>query len=203
MKKLIHVLLVTIALLFAAEANAQFGVKLGALAAKQKLSLSGISVSSDSRIGFQVGAYYDYGINETLKLRTGLQYSQKGSKNEDPDNSEEEVSVAFDYIELPVELMYNFPIGSYTMDIMAGPYLGYLLSARSDGESSTEGTNRMEYGYSIGLKFNLDQISVGINTTRGLSNMLKEMVDVPDVGIDIGDFKAKNLYTALFVNYNF
>lgn len=176
--------------------SAQFSGKIGVVSSTQIVEVLGLDVTSESKLGFQLGILYTKDLSDAFQIRPGLQFTQKGAEGEDPD-TEESVTVNFNYLEIPVDFRYKFPIGDYQVAAHLGPYFGYLLSASDGEQSSTEGFKRTELGLNLGAEFLINQFSIGLNYSRGLSNIQEESVDF------IGDITVKNAYTAIYGTYSF
>ena len=93
----------------------------------------------------------------------------------------------FNYFEVPVDLVYN----SGNFSFHAGPYLGMLLSAKSDGVDVKDDTKSTEVGLNLGLGYSFDRIGIGANYSLGLSN----------VNEDVSDGIIKNKAISFYVTY--
>lgn len=80
------------------DAPIRFGITAGVNFANMSYDVNGVSVSPDSRTGFNVGLTVDIPLIESIYIKTGLGYTVKGSKLE-VGNYEEKLSPA--YLELP------------------------------------------------------------------------------------------------------
>lgn len=162
MKKLILTLFVVAS--FSSISFAQLNLKAGINLANQTFEAGGISFEPDSKIGFLIGINYELSIAESISLRPGIQYSGKGSKIEILGTSS---SASFNYIEVPVDFVYN----TGNLSLHAGPYLGMLLSASSDGEDIKDEAKSTDFGINFGLGYNFGVAGVGLNYGLGLSNI--------------------------------
>ncbi len=199
MKKIItSVLALFIIVSFSNQAEAQLEARAGLVLAKIKSSFLGISASSDSRIGAQIGATYNKGINDNFSFRPGLMYTMKGGSGED--DSGESAGGTLGYVGIPLDFVYSTPINENTLSFHAGPYIDYLLHA-SDGAKDV--LNSTDFGINIGAGFDLGQIGFGVNFSTGLSNTSNiEIEDGTGGFIDLGDISSKNKFTSLYVTYN-
>jgi opacity protein-like surface antigen len=155
--------------------NSQFGVKGGV--AMQKLG--GDDVESDeveSRTGFVGGAYYQTDFSPNVGVRVELLYFMKGATG---DSASVDVTFKFDYIELPVLLMANIPVGDTgRFSVFGGPTVGYNVAA--DLEASSGGLSLsgdlddaiadFEFGltFGAGLSFDVGSVIVGVDGRYGL-----------------------------------
>jgi len=90
-----------------------------------------------SRIGMQLGLGVDIQLTDALSFEPGLRYMQKGagysSDGKDPDfgvNIETEMTNTFHYLEIPLNLNYQFELGDWKCVVTGGPSIGYLADFR-------------------------------------------------------------------------
>ena len=57
----------------------RFGIQAGTAIASQKAKQSGISITSDGKVGFTVGVTSDISIAESFTFQPSLNFTQKGS----------------------------------------------------------------------------------------------------------------------------
>jgi len=187
MKRLI-VILFAIVLLFAltSMASAQgltgYGLKGG-------LNLANISedwsedwdgVDKKMKLGFCVGGFVTYSINEMFAIQPEVLYTQKGAKWEAEDwNDTEKLT----YLEIPVLAKVTIPTqGNISPNLFVGPSLGILLSAKYleewDGESEeTDIKDDMKstdfglvFGAGVDIGMPHSAITVDGRYTLGLTN---------------------------------
>jgi len=182
MKKLILTLFVVAA--YSATSFSQLNLKAGLNLANQTFEAGGISFEPSSKVGFLVGVNYAFSMAESISLRPGVQYSGKGSKIDILGTSS---SASFNYIEVPVDFVYN----TGDLSIHAGPYLGLLLSASSDGVDIKDDAKSTDFGINLGLGYNFGVIGVGANYGLGLSN----------INDDGTDGSVKNKVISIYVTY--
>lgn len=200
MKKTITaVLALFIIVAFTNQAEAQLEARAGLVLAKIKTSFLGVSASSDTRLGVQLGATYNKAINDKFSFRPGLMYTMKGGSGED-DNGDDGGGT-LGYVGVPLDFVYSTQISENTLSFHAGPYIDYLLHA-SDG--AKEFLNSTDFGLNIGAGYDLGQIGFGVNFSTGLSNTSNIEIDDSAGGgfIDFGDISSKNNFTSLYVTYN-
>jgi hypothetical protein len=76
----------------------------------------------------------------------------------------------FHYLELPVNLLYNFKIKPGKIFVGAGPYIGYLLSANGHNTTTTNGTaNYSETKFVVGNGGDYKRIDLGVNFVAGIA----------------------------------
>ena len=117
----------------------KFGIQAGTAIASQKAKQSGISITTDSKIGFTVGALADISIAENFTFQPGLNFTQKGSKFNYEDGSESiETLQTLNYIELPLHFLYNAPAGSGKFFAGIGPVVNYGISGKTKVKMGSE-----------------------------------------------------------------
>ena len=191
--------------------NARFGIQAGTAIASQKAKQSGISITSDSKVGFTVGAISDISIAENFTFQPGLNFTQKGSKFTMEDGSESmEATQTLNYIELPLHFLYNAPAGNGKFFAGLGPVVNYGISGKAKvkmgGESMSEdvsfGSNEEEDDYKpfefsgnvlAGYEFS-NGVFIAANYNAGLSNIA--------VGGDSNN-SVKNSYFGIKLGFKF
>ncbi|SHG31249.1 porin family protein [Flavobacterium johnsoniae] len=204
MKKIIF-LLFTITLITFKTTAQESKIKFGVQAGLNYSSFRGYESFSDEKPGFSYlfGVSLQYKLNESLSLRTDLNYDRKTQiakgdviywyNSDTPILSQDAVyslkaTSYLNYITLPVMLKFNFTRNK-SFYINGGPYLGYLLksgvkyetSRQQDPDENLEDTKykkSMEFGISAGFgkEFKLNDnhnIYVELRENLGLTNIAK------------------------------
>ncbi|MEN2402940.1 porin family protein [Flavobacterium sp. MC2016-06] len=189
MKKII---LSTVAILAFGFANAQqtrFGVKGG-------LNLTtfagGNYWDAKSLVGFHVGGFAEIKVIERLAIQPELLFSTQGAKLDNLD-----INSKLNYLNIPV-LAKFFITKQFTVE--AGPQIGFLLSAKNDGEDAKDAFKSTDFGFNFGAGYNFtDNVSVGLRYTVGLSNIADYNAQ------DLEDYydSPKNSVLALSLAYKF
>lgn len=105
------------------------------------LNLASISVDPDGEnigtlVGFGVGGVLDLRLAENVMLHLQPMYLQKGAKD-DTEGSDDKLKFA--YLEVPAMVKVAFGTSSARPYIMAGPAIGFLLSAKaSSGDEDVD-----------------------------------------------------------------
>ncbi|MEZ4910124.1 MAG: porin family protein [Saprospiraceae bacterium] len=185
-KKLIFTLSTMI--LFVISVKAQLGVRAGLNFSSTNIEFAGISASTDSKVGFHVGLVNDFMLSDKLTFRPGVLLSFKGGKSDAE-------STNLTYIDIPLSLVYNFSGGDTGFFAEVGPYLGFLLAAKSEDVDIKDGYKSLDLGLSLGLGYDLGSFLVGANYGLGLANV----AEVED-GVDVS---AKNNNIAVYGIYQF
>ncbi|KRD07297.1 hypothetical protein ASE21_17525 [Flavobacterium sp. Root901] len=188
------VILTTIAILAFGFANAQqtrFGVKGG-------LNITNFSGDNDSNalVGFQLGGFAEIKVIERLSIQPELLFSTQGAKF-DRNGSNNDLDLKLNYINIPV-LAKFYITKQFTVE--AGPQIGFLVSAKSDGDDVKDFYKSTDLGFNFGAGYNFtDNFSVGLRYTVGLSNVADYDTD------DIDDYldSPKNSVLAITAAYKF
>ena len=185
------VLLLTLCVVLPAGAQIHLGVLGG-------LNLANINIDPweeeedwSSRTAFGFGGVFDYGLSEHTVLTLEPMYLQKGATL-DFQGGDAEFKVA--YLEVPVMFKYVFGAAGIRPYVMAGPTIGFNLSAegetRWDGESETEDikdeTKSIDFGLGFGggiyMPAGNNFIFVEARYALGLTN-INDDPDNPDIDI--------------------
>lgn len=130
------------------------------------------------RPGFHAGAFANFGLSNKWSVEPGLYFTVKGYKatsNTVQSTPAGAISIAvsgtqtYNYIELPVNLLYNIKIKPGKIFIGGGPYMGYLLSVTGKRNTSVNGVNTYtEPKYTIGDNGNFKRTDFGVNAISGI-----------------------------------
>jgi opacity protein-like surface antigen len=188
MKKIILSIAAVMAFGFA---NAQ-DVKYGAKAGLNMSNYSGDAEGTSSKIGFQIGAFAEYGISDKISIQPELLFSNLGAK---ADFEGTEVTMNQNYLIIPVMAKYAI---TDAFSLEAGPQIGFLMSAKwkAAGESvdAKDAYNSTDFGFNIGAGYDVaENINIGLRYSMGLSNIIK----------DSGDSKTQNSNIGLTLGYKF
>lgn len=209
MKKLF---LVLICFAFAVSTSAQeksiFGVRAGLNVASMDFSASGVTLSPDSKVSFQLGAAYQYNFLSSLPfyVETGLYFTGRGCKI---DNEGETLKANLYYLQVPVLVSYHFDVAdAVSIQPYAGVYYGlgvsgkfkqgdYKTSAFKDDQDIPQALKRSDFGlrFGVGVGF-LKRYYAGLGYDLGLMNISKS-------GGEFDGLKTKNGCFYIQVGYNF
>ena len=182
MKRIIIALLATVAAVNISAQELSLGVVGGLNFAWTRAKTLGISISSDSYVGFQAGAKVELDmasyITDGFFLEGSLLYNLKG-------NNYSGMHTNLGYLQLPINLGYRFPLsGSVSLMGVAGPYvaLGVLGKEVEKMDNSKVKTNVFGESYKrfdLGLNYKLgvelwQQWQIYLGFENGLVNMLKQ-----------------------------
>jgi hypothetical protein len=143
---------------------------------------------SNSGLGFLVGLDFEYSLKEKLSLRTNVSYETKSIVYKTivlydnfgaPTGKNTKIKSTYDYITIPILVKYSFD-NKKSFFINGGPFLGFLLNAKSKAESVdsnnfTSLNKNLDYGLSFGIgkRFNLNEkndLNIEIRDNLGLVN---------------------------------
>lgn len=230
MKKI--VLLLTVFALFNTKGNAQevsFGAKAGLNLAGMTYSGEGTDAINDAskmRTAFHLGGMAELKLSDFISIQPELLFSSQGSKMDESEEkttttgpittvskSETKMTMITNYIAVPVMGKFYVAEG---LGLEVGPQIGFLMSAKSKGESSTsvqitgqdtitsnnsydedakEDVNSIDFGMNAGVSYKLESgLNFGARYNFGFSNIAKDAGD---------DFKAKNNVIQISVGYFF
>ncbi len=196
MKKMIIlvVALFTLIAVLPATAQVNFGVIGG-------LNLANLSVDPDAgvdisnRTAFGIGGILSFGVGETLALQLEPMFLQKGAKLKLSDQGftlEAEIKVS--YIEVPAMLKFAFGSGDTKPYVMAGPTVGYLLSAKvkddMEEQDIKDDVKNIDFGLAFGGGVSLP---MGNNTVFVEGRYSLGLSDINDDSSDDTKIKTKGI----------
>ncbi|MBS1621822.1 MAG: PorT family protein [Bacteroidetes bacterium] len=186
MKKTIISVIIA-ALCFKAQSqNTSLGVFAGVSIANMHSKVDGETDNGKSKIGVLAGLVLDIPIDEQFSFQPGLQFVQKGTKEEETSGGfTEKVKLGINYFEIPLNFLYH-PKKGNGFFIGAGPSVGIGISGKgtysyddasisSDlqfGNTDDDDIRRLDMGanFITGITFQ-NGLSLSANYTQGLSNI--------------------------------
>jgi hypothetical protein len=162
MKKIL--LVVALAAFSSASLNAQdikFGVKGG-------LNFANISGDNTSQLepvtAFNFGVMSEISITDKFSFQPEILFSGQGYSFKNSNKL-----VALNYINVPLMAKYYLTKG---LSLEAGPQVGYLISAKSEGIDVKDSFKKIDFGANVGLGYKFSNgINVGTRYNFGLSNI--------------------------------
>ncbi len=190
-------------LLIAQSAHAQNDRRMGIKGGLNATNLYMNDINDENaRFGFNLGLYGQILSSDVFAIQPELLYSTKGARWEYTGAIEQNIDFNINYLDLPV--LAVFKLGK-TAEIHAGPYAGYLLSAKIkyDGDLANgtdnvdrDDLNTIDYGLVGGLGLNFGAMQVGARYNYGLAKIASS-----DAAKSIlGD--SKNSNAQLYVAFN-
>jgi hypothetical protein len=169
MKKILTLLCLTCLTGFSFAQSLNFGIKAGVNFSKLSESGSGVTVNTSSTTGFHIGAVADIGF-ANLSLQPGILYSTKGGSLGSATMGGTAKST-LNYIEVPVNLLYNINVVVGKIFIGGGPYFGYGISGKSTvtGVFTTSGSGTETQNLTFGSGTNdVKNPDYGVNFLGGI-----------------------------------
>lgn len=159
-------------LMFTAKAqNTYFGVKGGLNASSLHYD---DNRSSDTKIGFNVGAFAHIHASNTWAIQPEVIYSLEGAKST-LTGSNNKQTTDLNYINVPILLQYFFDNG---FRLEGGPQIGFLLSAKTKvGSVSVDNNGLKSTSFSIPL-------GVGYLTSTGVGFDARYVFGLSDINDD-------------------
>lgn len=174
--------------------------------------------------GIQIGGVVKIGITESFSIRPELLFNQKGNviKIENFGTS----TTRLNYLEIPINLAYSFPIGENKLDLFAGPYAAFGLGGKNKFVSDMDGLedqtntlkaaknpnetddedgyyNPLELGLNLGAGFQVSKLYFSASYSLGLTNATAKQNEYLE-GFDYGDLqRLRNNVLTVGVAYMF
>ena len=134
----------------------------------------------DTKLGFVIGANFQYQFNNTLGLVVGVDYANYGAKD---DNA----NLTLGYLDVPIQAKFYIYKG---LALQAGMQFGYnVYDGRTDFILPTD-AQKFVVGVPIGLSYDFKKISIKGQYVLGLSKTYK-------------DYDYKNRSFELTIGYKF
>lgn len=200
MKRIFFLSLFTAAA-FIGQAQIKFGIKAGANFSKfsgpdAKLG----NASPKFKPGFAGGGLVNIGITEMFSVQPEVLYSMEGSIYKEGGNK---LIFKTDYINVPVLVQYNSPIGIYAE---TGPQVGFLMSAKmSDGSNSMdakESFKKINFSWGFGAGYKLSNgLGIGARYNLGLSNIAANDNGGDGEPGETGNIKLGGFHIGLFYTF--
>jgi hypothetical protein len=171
-----------------ANAQIRFGVIAGANFANQ----GGDAETDGMMIGGHIGPLFNFSLSDNIKVEPQVLFSMQGAKYKQdiPFFGTLEYDLKLNYINVPIWLRYQTEGG---FNVQAGPYVGILLSAKSDDEDVKDGFNSLDYGIGGGIGYQMGSgLGFAANYSVGLANIADDSDD---------DYKVTNTLIRLSINY--
>ena len=185
MKKIIMTAAAVMAFAFANAQEVKFGVKAGV-----NFATLGGDADGSSLTGFHVGGLAEIKLSDKFAIQPEVLYSTQGSEfTEDGFDFKFETS----YINVPVMAKY-YVVDKFSLE--AGPQVGFLLSAKAEGEDVKDSFKSVDFGVNFGAGYDFtENFFAGVRYNLGLSNV----ADTEEGD----DFKMNNSVFSISVGYKF
>jgi hypothetical protein len=179
MKKIILSLLLVAAAGSLFAQSVHFGIKAGLNDATIDATPDN-AISSSNKTGFSAGAFAEFDFTK-FSIQPGLFFTQKGSdaKVVYPQGGTNEPlppigtlsKATYNYLEVPVNALYNIPVGVGKVFIGAGPYLGIAVSAhyKTSTPTGSGSSTTTETSIDIGGNDGIKRTDAGLNALAGIN----------------------------------
>lgn len=157
MKTVKHLLIVSTLVFFSnvVSAQFQFGGSIGIGGATQS-EFCDIYNNSDLIMGYNAGLVFKNQFNDWFALKTNLNYSKKGSSFDFLENSQTtEQKERLNYLNIPLKAEFSTPLKNQKLFFATGPYIGFLLDAEKEVNSTTTNTKDQFKNNDFGFAFEL------------------------------------------------
>lgn len=157
--------------------SSSIGLQVGANLASATIKEASISLSPDSKFGFLAGAVIDVPLSTSISFRPELNFIQKGFELKSSSSfggftysSEDKVTLNF--VELPLNFVYNITAGDHRVFVGAGPTFAYGVSGKSKSKSTATGQPTIEEEADINfggdeMQDDLKAFDLGANVLAG------------------------------------
>lgn len=176
-------LIVAIAVLLTAgtaSAQVNFGIKGGL----NLYTLGGDNNdAADIKAGFHLGVLGHIHMSPHFALQPEVVFSTQGAKSESNDDK-----LDLNYVNVPLMFQYMFDNG---FRLEAGPQLGFLTSAKFEGEDVKDNLNDVDFGIGLGASYINPASGFGVDAryNHGLTNINEnDVVDSFNRGFQLGVF---------------
>ena len=149
-----------------------------------------------SLIGMQLGLGVDIQLTDALSFEPGLRYMQKGagysSDGKDPDfgiNIETEMTNTFHYLEIPLNLNYQFELGDWKCVVTGGPSIGYLADFR------------IQYHQKVTWMGGTEEYKIDTKSEREFKSDLRDEIMPIELGINAG-LRLEYENFSIYLQYN-
>ena len=181
MKRILSLMAVTAAsLLFAVQANAQFGFVFG-------LTSSSIKMSQEDAISlYHAGFTAKIPLGSGFAVQPSLLYQVKGANvGQLGTASDEDFKVKTGFVELPVALEWGPRFAAFRPYVFGEPFIGYRVSSTDKGNASfqdwtRQAKNKFEYGFGLGAGLDIsDHLQLSAQWFNNLGVMFSESSVTP------------------------
>ena len=164
MKKILSLFISVISLMNYSKAQkSSFGFTAGATFAPYKIKEESVSITAKTKVGFTAGVTSFIALGRHFSFMPALNFTQKGGKFKEEDFTG---NTTFNYLELPLNFIYNTNSTKGKFFVGAGPSLAFGLSGKDKWEEGTEsGSDKIKFG--SGDDDDLKSFDAGINFLAG------------------------------------
>ena len=154
------------------------------------------------RFGYHGGAFYNIPVSSVFSVQSEVLNNTKGTRTElELDSYTGNTTLRLNYLDVPILGVLEF---GEQFEIMAGPYVGFLLSSNflidvtnsvPEGDLTRESFSSVDYGAAIGFGLNFGAVQTGATYYLGIQDVSKG----DNANQFLGD--PRNRYLQLFVAF--
>lgn len=184
-----------------AESQVRLGVRAGLNFDRQKYSFNNISQTSDSKLGFHLGAVVDVPLSSCaaslpgwLYFQPGLYFTTRGGKEKVATHTN---TTSLYYLELPLLASAKASLtDNFRLRADFGPSIGFAVSGKQKSGSISskvfdeDSARRFHFGLNFGAGLEYRSLYLGVGYGLGLSSIYD-------------DSSAKNRTFSISLGYNF
>ncbi len=167
MKKINCAVIISLCLItinsFAQKEKASFGINAGATLASYKIKEDNVSITSETNVGFTAGITSTMPLGKNFSFMPALNFTQKGGKITEEGFT---AKSTFNYLELPLNFVYNTKSVKGKFFIGAGPSLSFGLSGKDKWVGGGE-SEETDIKFGSGEDDDLKAFEAGINFLTG------------------------------------
>lgn len=178
MKKIVCSLFFVCAVVVA-HAQISVGLKVGLNVAQVRYEIDSESETTKAAVGFQGGAFVNFGVSDVFSIQPELFFSRLGGKESeyiDDLGSDVDQTYKIDYLSLPV--LFKFQVAP-NVNLHVGPQLGILAGAKVKVEAlgqsveadAKDSFNTLDFGLNGGIGFNVQKFGFDLRYYYGLANI--------------------------------
>jgi hypothetical protein len=160
-------------------AQMKSGYRFGLNLTTMTIQTNGTSLKPDIPMGIHFGANYEILLARNFSMYYGFIFSSKGA---DYKIDTLDISLAPTYIEVPVNIAYNFGSKSARISLFAGPYSacaigGYKIESGSSlkylvlGRGKNCDLRSLDFGFNLGIGVNIKGYLISAQYGIGLRNI--------------------------------
>lgn len=159
-------------------AQIKFGPKAGLNLSTMTLKASGLSIDPKTMVGFNVGVILEITLKDNFILQPGVLFSTKGSKYSVLGS---DMSISPSFLEIPINGLYKFDLGSAKLFLFAGPYFAFGVGGSyktpdeskdiSYGSGEDKDMKSFDFGLNFGAGIEISNFQISAQYGLGLTNL--------------------------------
>lgn len=165
----------------------RFGFNAGATYSTMFSKVNGEKDMGDFRIGATFGVMLDVPMEKTGSFRTGVNFVQKGTRNEYTDGQDEiKETLTLNYVEVPLMVMFKLPCKSANIRLGAGAVPAFALSGKAKidvngdeeeadidfGDKTDSDMNWVDFGINLQAEYEFSGgVFIGVNYNHGINRL--------------------------------